>query len=455
MSRFVLCHAVLTAIMMASPWSLRETQAQAITTPEEFFAPGSPGHSGLIRAAGMRQNTASQGGNGSPLSGMSVDETSAAAESFQVDRPLTPRLANDFTAAPEFEGGLIVIGPDVALKIGGYVKADLIHDFDAIDTTDSFSTISIPTSGPNRRNTRFHARQSRLSFDTRWHAGGDVARAFVEADFFGGEPDGASNFRLRHAYGKLGQFTAGQTWTTFTDPAAVPQTLDFEGAVSNVNRRQGLVRWDQPLTVDGLFAAVSIEDSRVIIDVPPLVTGSGRTESPDFVSHLRLEREWGNTQAAFVLRELGFQPTGQRVLSEMAWGCNFSGTVLFEEHTRSYYQITFGEGIGSYRGSPDFVATGPDTGEVLPMFGWMVGVHHEWTDALTSNVTFSQLALKDLAGQDPDNLRHTTYFAMNLIANPYDRVFWGVEYLYGIREDASGARGTAHRVQMAFGFYLP
>lgn len=156
-----------------------------------------------------------------------------------------------------------------------------------------------------------------------------------------------------------------------------------------------------------------------------------------------------------MLRELGFQPTDRPIIKELAWGFNFTGSAFLFERTKGCYQITFGEGIGSYRGSPDVVSTGPATAAVLPMFGWMVGVHHQWTDALTSNFTFSKLSLEDLAGQDLENLRGTTYLAANLIANPYDRVFVGVEYLYGTREDVSGAQGTAHRLQMSFGFFLP
>lgn len=383
------------------------------------------------------------------------DGTVTGSQSFLLDDGVGGQIANNFNAAPDFASGLVIAGPDVAMKIGGYVKADLIHDFDAIDSTDSFATTSIPTSGPGRENTRFHARQSRLSFDTRWRTDGRVARAFVEADFFGGEPSDSSNFRLRHAYGTLGGFTAGQTWSTFTDPTAVPQTLDFEGAVSNVNRRQGLVRWEQPVLADGLSMAVAVENPQILIEAPSLVTGEGRTKSPDFISRLRLARDWGNLQGAFVLRELGFQPTGGSVISKTAWGFNFTGSALLTDGTTAYSQITFGEGVGSYRGSPDVVATGPASASILPVFGWMIGVHQQWPGPLTSNFTFSQLSLEDLPGQDPSNLRDTTYLAANLIANPYDRVFVGIEYLYGIREDVSGAEGAAHRIQTSFGFYLP
>lgn len=376
-------------------------------------------------------------------------------EISDVDQRIKRQLQNTFTFDPSFDSGLSIFGQNAAMKIGGYVKADLIADLDAIDSTDTFDTVSIPTGGPSRRNVRFHARQTRLSFDTRWKVSDHIVRAFVETDFFGNLAGDNGQLRLRHAYGSLGRFTAGQTWTTFTDPSAVPQTLDFEGAVSNVNRRQALVRWDQPLPTGGLTWALAVEDPQIIVVAPPLVTGEGRTQSPDFLSRLRLEREFGDLQGALLLRELGYQPVGQSVISEIAWGFNFTGSLFLRETTKGYFQVTFGEGIGSYRGVPDVVATGPITASILPVFGWMVGIHHEWCDGLTSNVTYSQLSLENLTGEALGNLSDTDYFAVNLIANPYDRVFCGIEYLYGKREDVSGETGTAHRIQLSFGFFLP
>ena len=47
-------------------------------------------------------------------------------------------VGTDLYSPPNFEGGLIINGRNVAMKIGGYVKADFIYDFDPIDETDSF-----------------------------------------------------------------------------------------------------------------------------------------------------------------------------------------------------------------------------------------------------------------------------------------------------------------------------
>lgn len=365
------------------------------------------------------------------------------------DRPFG--IGTDFYSAPEFEGGLIIFGRDVAMKIGGYVKADFIYDFDPIDSTDSFDTTTIPVGAPHRTNARFHARQTRLSFDTRWASDIHTIKIYVEGDFFS-ERD---RFRLRHAYGEVDSLLVGRTWTTFTDVAAAPATLDFEGSVSSVNRRQALARWTEPIFDEDLTVAIAVEDTRFIIEAPKGIEGEPRSPSPDFVARLRLRREWGQFQVAHVYRIGGFQPTGADVITGPAWGFNFTGVVLLTECDKAYYQILFGDGIGSYRGLPDAAPAAADRSELLGLFGWMVGITHDWSDRLSSNFTYAENSLDNAALQEPDDVHRTTFLAANLIWSPLERVSLGVEYLYGLRENIDREVGATNRLQVAFIFDLP
>jgi hypothetical protein len=359
---------------------------------------------------------------------------------------------------PDFEGGLIIYGDNVAMKIGGLVKADFIYDFEPIDSTDSFDTTSIPVGAPHRTNARFHARQTRLSFDTRWAADERVVRIYGEGDFF----SQADRFRLRHAYGEAGSLLVGQTWTTFTDVAAAPATLDFEGSVSSVNRRQAQARWTQQIGRNGLTLALAIEDARFILDLPDGVTAEPRTVSPDFVGHLRLEREWGRIQTAGLYRIGGIQATGASiatlgadVITSSAWGLNFTGVFFLTENDKTYSQIIFGDGIGSYRGLPDAAPASAESIAKLPLFGWMIGLTHDWNDRLSSNFTYAENSLDNTPGQRPEDVHRTTYLAANLICNAVDRTKVGIEYLYGLRENVNGAAGKANRLQVALIFDLP
>ena len=150
------------------------------------------------------------------------------------------------------------------MKLGGYVKANLIHDFDPIGSKDQFNTTTIPVDAVPRQNTRFHARQSQLNFDASWNSPRGPVRFYIEGDFF--SPNNA--YRLRHAYGEVKNLLVGQTWTTFTSREALSATLDIDGAVPSVNRRQAQVRWTESIFTDELTVAVAIENPDILIEVP-------------------------------------------------------------------------------------------------------------------------------------------------------------------------------------------
>ena len=58
---------------------------------------------------------------------------------------------------------------------------------------------------------------------------GDLKTTF-EFELFGtGVDAGQTTFRLRHAYGELGAFGAGQTWSPFMDPDVFPNSLEYWG----------------------------------------------------------------------------------------------------------------------------------------------------------------------------------------------------------------------------------
>ncbi|MGI9468816.1 MAG: DcaP family trimeric outer membrane transporter [Rubripirellula sp.] len=356
----------------------------------------------------------------------------------------------DLYGAPDFKNGLLIYGQNVAMKIGGYVKADFIYDFDPIDSTDSFDTTKIPVNALPRTNSRFHARQSRLSFDTRWKGGGEVVKIYVEGDFF----STGDTFRLRQAYGESGRLLVGKSWTAFTDVAAAPATLDFEGSVSSVNRRQAQARYTFPICDDVVTGTLSLEDTQFIIALDPAM-GTSRSPTPDFIGHVRLATDLIQLQAAALFREVGFQPTNESTITKPAGGMNFTGVLMLTGRTKAYSQVLFGKGIGSYRSLPDAAAVTGGSAALLPMFGWMFGLTHEWNDLLSSNFTYAANNIENTSGQTGDSVKQTTYMAINLLAKPQNRTTLGIEYLYGTRTNKDLQSAGAHRVQCAVIFNLP
>ena len=368
-------------------------------------------------------------------------------------------IGTDFyRTSDDFTEGLVIEGKGVAMKIGGYVKLDLIQDFNAINNTDIFDVSSIPVGGPQRTNNRMHVRQTRLNFDTRWKTQCGIVKSFVEGDFFGTDNNGNKTFRLRQAYGELGRFLGGQTFTTFGNIQASPATLDFEGAISTITIRRAQLRWTQPVLTEDLALALALEDSSTAIELRPgsTVTGNTRTISPDFVARLRRTQPSGNIQIAAIARILGFQPTGESVRTENAWGLNFSQVQDLSPDDKIYWQINYGDGIASLLGGlPDATPDGTDSAELLGYFGWMIGATHDWNSKLSSNFTIAESHFRNTSGQPLTDINNLTYLAANVIWTPLERFEVGVEYLYGKRQDISGQSGDANRLQFAVFYYLP
>lgn len=355
-----------------------------------------------------------------------------------------------------FPGSFKIPGSDASIKIGGYVKADLIYDFDDIGSEDLFVTNSIRTEGKNRKGrTRLHARQTRLNVDVRKPTEWGPARAFVEGDFFGaGGNQNVSNstgFRIRHAFAELGKLTAGQTWSTFMDVSVVPDTLDFEGPNSELFVRQAQFRWTETLA-PGLTLAFAVENPEGDFANDG---GLNLDRLPDGVVRLRWEQDWGHLQTAFLARELRFDD-GENEDSEFGYGLTLSGSLklpFLHPKDKLAFQVNYGDGIGRYvtdLGGGGFDAR-VDNGrlDTVQAFGVMVQGQHWWADNWRSTLAYGFLTVDNADGAPGDTLETSHYVAANLIWSPVPNVDIGIEYLFGYLETENDFSGAANRVQAA------
>ena len=87
-------------------------------------------------------------------------------------------------------------------------------------------------------------RQTRFGVKTSTPTGlGDLKTQF-EFEMFGtGVDAGQTTIRLRHAYGELGQFGAGQTWSPFMDIDVFPNSVEYWGPTGMAFFRNVQVRW--------------------------------------------------------------------------------------------------------------------------------------------------------------------------------------------------------------------
>lgn len=137
------------------------------------------------------------------------------------------------------EGDGMKIG-DTTISFGGFIKADVIFGSNGNGISNGYS-IGLPRTlakaaneGESDWKTGFSVRESRISIGTKTEdvAGHDLT-TYIEMDFNtaadapGNEVVSNSyNARMRQAYGSWNGWDFGQTYTTFTDLAALPEILD-------------------------------------------------------------------------------------------------------------------------------------------------------------------------------------------------------------------------------------
>lgn len=148
------------------------------------------------------------------------------------------QAARDQSNMPIDRGFTIAVTPTADLPapisevvVYGFVKGDVIYDFDK-DLGDAFYVGGLFTSSGNGDDhVRLHARQSRFGIRSRTDTAIGQIRTQIEGDFF----SEGNRFRLRHAYGEWDitprwTFLAGQTWRTAVLLPIGVSTVDFSSS---------------------------------------------------------------------------------------------------------------------------------------------------------------------------------------------------------------------------------
>src|SRR4029453_10832267 len=216
---------------------------------------------------------------------------------------------NPQTATPPDE-------PETRMEIYGFTMLDAIFDFEQNDP-DWFDVVR-PTKLPAfddefGEDGRFYesVRHSRFRVKTYTPTSYGELKTVFEFELFGvGVDAGQTTFRLRHAWGELGHFGAGQYWSTFMDPDVFPNELEYWGPNGLVWFRNVQVRW-MPLQGDNeLFVALerpgATADAGRFADRIELQNVLGRFPAPDLAAHYKTGRDWGHVQVAGLYRRINW-----------------------------------------------------------------------------------------------------------------------------------------------------
>jgi hypothetical protein len=330
------------------------------------------------------------------------------------------------------------------ITLGGYVKFDLIEDFNPINSPSFFDVSKIPTDGSKGTNTHLQANETRLILDFRTPMGKTDLRTYVEGDFYGS----GGAFRLRHAYVEIGEkILAGQTWSNFMDENIIPPTLDFEKPAAYTFVRHGIIRYKHATGKNSYFA-VALEEPLIDVQAP---AQPGKMESfiPDLTARYRYTKQWGHIQLSAFGGVIRYRPTTGSTESTGIFGFNVSGQVNFGKKDYFLYQVIGGPGISRYRAGEYAAPDSEDNLEPIPGMGYTAGVRHFWSPVLSSLLVANYGTENNTFAQSGGDLKTTFYGAANLVWQFHKSAFAGIEYLHGGRQNKNDADGRANRLMFS------
>ena len=238
-------------------------------------------------------------------------------------------------------------------------KSELVHDVVRPTQLPSFKNEFAPSGNvyASVRQTRFGVKSSTPT------PYGDLNTIF-EFELFGtGVDAGQTTFRLRHAYGELGQFGAGQTWSPFMDIGVFPNTVEYWGPNGMVFFRNVQIRW-MPIRKKTGSVTIALErpgasgDQGTYSDRIELSNIRPRFNFPDLSGNARIDRNWGYLQVAGAhcpQNRLGKTLAATPSISAPAlwgWGVNthFQSQFVKKQCRKKLACSVYGAGIENYDG---------------------------------------------------------------------------------------------------------
>jgi hypothetical protein len=364
--------------------------------------------------------------------------------------------------------------PKPWLDIYGFAMMDAGYDFKQNDPDwfDVVRPVKLPAFknqfGANG-NTYFSVRQTRFGAKSEVPTDLGTLKTLFEFELFGtGADAGQTTFRLRHAYGELGQFGAGQYWSPFMDIDVFPNSVEYWGPNGMVFFRNVQFRWmpiqgDSRVTIALERPGASADQGRYadrieLQDVRP------HFPAPDISGEARLGRKWGYVEVAGMLRRIEWVDIGTDDFDlsggVWGWGVNLSSNLKVHKDNVMKLQLVYGKGIQNYMNdAPADVGikrqvgnrVTPITGTPLPLLGIVAFYDHYWSPKWSSTIGYSRLDIDNSDGQADNAFRVGQYAVTNLLYYPVKNALAGAEFQYGYRKNfRDGWSVPDYRIQFSF-----
>ncbi|NML28290.1 DcaP family trimeric outer membrane transporter [Zoogloea dura] len=381
-------------------------------------------------------------------------------------------------------------GSETSLRIYGSAELNMVHESKGDNSANDYSTFTpfMPLNGSpeaqRKGQTYMHARTSRIGLEAATPTPLGPASMKIEGDFNNDPRTGNSavygdlrniytqlntnsyDFRLRHAYVRIGGLLVGQSWSTFMDVNNAPETVDFNGPIGSTFIRQPQIRYTHSTQDWGDFSGAIENSVSYVLDSSGRATTDGFSKVPDLIARWDKRFDWG----ALSLRTVSHEHRIEGALGSQARrGNGFAASGQIKSIGDDFFTwgITGGTGIGRYFNMIQGAAydSVQQRIEMEKAVGVVLGYQHKISDSLrlnavygaqrTSDNDYTDLAIRNGFGGGQYGVnRRISQFHFGGIWNPVKAMDVGLEYIFGRRETLLGEKGDMSRINMMVRYNL-
>lgn len=349
----------------------------------------------------------------------------------------------------------LFLSKDAALSmgIGGVVRMRGWYEWGGAIPVNGFAPALIPIPENPAMQRRFGTTPSGTALYFRVIGRSRVVGAYqfyIEANFNGYK---GRDFHLKKAYAVVRNLTVGYASSTFSDPAAIPPTVDAQGPVNKLAATTVLVRY-MP-SFKRWTVALSLETPETQIDASDENTEATSSWLPDAAAFVQYEWTRGqHLRLAGIVRSLGYRDLVASCNRNVAgWAVQLSSVAHPMRQLTTYVTFNYGHGYSSLcndlmAATYDLVGDSDVPGRLYApaAFGYNVCLQYNFTAKVFATAQFSHTRFLPRSRVAPDDYKYGYCGTINVFWNPVSRVQLGAEFDIGKRQNFSGDHRYARRL---------
>ena len=372
------------------------------------------------------------------------------------------------------------------IGVGGYVKGTMSFDWGSpINNYNEFIVSAIPMPGSQKPGNKgqfgLSAQQSDIFVNLVALPNNKNKFGFYLNFIFLG-----NNYtpQVRQAYVTWRGIEMGYGFSLFTDLAADPATIDYEGpnaftVVLNAKfdyRHTFGKHFGIGIGAELPMASYTNGLGTKTVGASPITIGTATVEQriPDIPMYLqwnfgnnnriRLSGLLRNMQYRADMRQVSGSLVDGKTKNLVGGGIQLSGNFNICNKLIGYYQATWGKGMTSYfedvtGDGYDMVPCATDPGKLQTVKAWggYLGLQYNWSSKVYSNLIYSHLRLYMPNYGDgtfngssynwPSQYKYGQYAVANVFYNITPQFSWALEYIYGRRVDMNRLQAHDNRIQ--------